>query len=378
MTSDLGPTGAKFDLDKRCEHSHLVVGKDWTSRTEAGTKVLLLQRHSPGEPADLAAESITAAEQALDALSVRGGGHFAIPNARSNRVLWWTTPDGVNLRINVEEVLILASSIQTRPAHLPRSDEASPASYEPAFRYFRRSQLAADVFGAFYHMYLAFERLVSRHFDRAKFRSERTWLEAALGAASTWCSPDVPSDLTDAGASEQFFQRVYAVRLRLFHAKEQEEHIIPGPGLDVGQVEAALQLLTPYVLELLRSTAGWQAGARLLTDHELAETAQYLHTPKAGLLLAGGGEVERMALPPLEPVSSEPGFHKFSVSVRPTRIDQPAFITGIATETLPGTLSKTLLGIEIPIDASVARIQVELHVGFRMEGNVRTLWSRRP
>jgi hypothetical protein len=214
------------------------------------------------------------AQKGLDFLSIRGKADLATREAADEHVVWWRDDDKQILRY-----VMTITSRWSISARLSVDGEASakPAKpqepfYHKAFRYFRLSQVADDLFNAYRNMYLAFELLLSSHSPKQNGERELDWLERGLRGLP---SKVVPNALvSEPDPVQAIIDTIYKdARLSLFHAKDGRDYFVPHGSLeDHREVASALQNLTELVLNIAKLHSKEVRGMGGRMSHSLKES----------------------------------------------------------------------------------------------------------
>jgi hypothetical protein len=197
---------------------------------------------------DVMAEALELAQRALDLEVAQGQTPLALPRVDEQHVVWW--------RDGAEAVLRLVLS---RPYFFSirggTGARRRPATWSPALRFFRLSQLSDDVFDAYRNAFLALEAILDASVPPGAPGGERAWLKFALTKVPSQHGVDLRYYLINAvGANpvEQFLDEQYrARRCALFHAKSGKGALLlPGVASDRREVSAALEPLIRLVIAL--------------------------------------------------------------------------------------------------------------------------------
>jgi hypothetical protein len=157
--------GAAFHLNRRPRRNlrHQVGGCDVWLKAE-NPIVVVATRKPPID--DFVADCRAAALQALDVASFVALDALGIPWADENYYHWLRT-DTAETRLTVLSAVPFGVRTQLAGTVIPADPGATPPSsptlpdWDPAFRFFRLSQTADDVFEAYRNLYLAFEATMS-------------------------------------------------------------------------------------------------------------------------------------------------------------------------------------------------------------------------
>jgi hypothetical protein len=241
-------------------------------------------------------EAHDVAQHLLDMLAVEERNPLIVAEPHDN-VVWRSGPNGLKLQATcslpiVAELTVKAEVRNAAGEVLPDPPYMAP-QHHFAYRYYRYSQAAQNVFDAYRNMFLALESLLDYIEPKQPTNGETHWLTKALATAqarglnlATFAKPgstDPVQDFVDAHYS--------AVRCAAFHSKSSTGHALR-PGSLSDDATALHQLLAVQTLvdELLKSlfSVTLKSGGFMHAgfEHLLSELDQAT-TP---LLLVSGGE----------------------------------------------------------------------------------------
>jgi hypothetical protein len=139
-----------------------------------------------------------------------------------------------------------------------------PLSWTSAFRFYRLSQASRDLFEAFRNMYLGLEALLDELFPKQRGEREKNWLLWAVRAAGARVGL---AELASRGASDaagDIVDRLYTVRLHLFHAKTGRT-LIPDERISYAAVAEAYPILLTLWTEIVREWLSLRRGGGAIT-----------------------------------------------------------------------------------------------------------------
>jgi hypothetical protein len=279
LPSPLAPTGGVFRLDRNVttDLSRSITG-GWSAFARSDGRDLIVSGPLGSADYETALEdAISAAQEALDLIAVKGGPALTIEGAETGHIVWWTETRGIVLRemaisdlgfrfSATAEVRDPAGNLVTQPA-------PPPVPWHESFRYFRISQTTGDLFDAYRNLYLAVESLLStvapQHLNAAGVPAEgdNKWLRRAL----TQVHP-ATVDLANyavAGAAnpvDAVYDDLYAgTRTRLFHSKAGRPVLLPHTLSGRENVLASLERLGRLYVDLARAVLSLQRGSGVMT-----------------------------------------------------------------------------------------------------------------
>ncbi len=243
--------GDKWEVEIRAGLDHIV------ARTE---KIL-------GHDAMLD-EAIETIHRALDLTSVEELDHLVTVAPANNYVTLLRKDRKTTLRyhavVDFPVEIGVAMEIRRADGTIERPSKAPPLIWSTAFRFHRLSQSNDDLFDAFRNLYLGLEALLDQLWRKQPREGEKRWLDRALLAASAtvnfshFATPGVLDPIRDVS------NRIYDVRVHLFHAKEGRT-LIPDQSVGYLRVANAYQTLLALWTEIVRAWLGLARGGGVLT-----------------------------------------------------------------------------------------------------------------
>lgn len=207
-------------------------------------------------------------QQMLDVLSIQGKGDLAIPGGTDGDIVWWRHNGKVNLRISVVATGVFSMSaiatIRDAEGNIVSNPPPAPPQWHPAFRYFRLSQTTDDLYEAYRNMYLAYESAASTVYPQVMGETDTKWskrVARSLGAMLADCVEPGVADVALAFLREQY----KANRCALFHAKKQQQPILPGDLSNRKQVAQAYERLARLVIKLCQQDLNAQRHISFIT-----------------------------------------------------------------------------------------------------------------
>ncbi len=250
----------------------------------------------------------TVAQDALDIYSVRFGVDRAISSALDDHIVWWKKKGKRTLRIT--KAISSRSRMHVKatvlnPDGTIQQDPPINTELNPAFRYFRFSQVTNDLTDAYRNMYLAFESMLTGTFggpqpdkSTGRLETETMWLKRVLGELDNviplqaYVLQGVSDPITT------FFNDQYeANRCALFHAKLGKRAILPGSFAERAKVATALRQLGSLVAHMLRT---FLCTKRSFSGKSLYAMTQEVHNLTAQGFTLGVNEDDT----PFDPMAS--------------------------------------------------------------------------
>jgi hypothetical protein len=137
-------------------------------------------------------------------------------------------------------------------------------TWTPGFRFHRLSQGSRDLFDAFRNLFLGLEALLDQLWPKGRREGEKAWLLRAVVAAgakvnlATMATPGAPN------AARDLVDRLYDVRVHLFHAKTGRT-LIPDERVSYLRVASTYPVLLSLWTEIVRQWLGLNRGGGVIT-----------------------------------------------------------------------------------------------------------------
>lgn len=205
--------------------------------------------------------ALTAANTALDYMSVRGLCDVQIRNAYDDCLVWW--PDGADVVVRANVVWTQTFHASAKVSAVAADGTALPQVLptvvkHDAFRFIRMSRTSEYLFDAYRNMFLAFEAVLSDIYPQPKGMKESAWFKEALRKAdglvpiSPILAPSgVPSSI------DWVYENVYRdARSALMHAKQGRAYHLPQDDRARQQLQASLNNMWLYIRGLLDTHLG--------------------------------------------------------------------------------------------------------------------------
>jgi hypothetical protein len=223
------------------------VNEDWLVTAKAELPYLCAR--SPRElPFDVVKqEGMVALTQALDLFSVQMNqtSNLSKPGDTFFTLYRETMRQALRLHATFDMAISMhvAITVRDKDGNERPEPERPLLRWNRAFRYYRLSQLAADVYEAYRNLYLAFEALVAAHYPRGKNERESAWVRRCFQEIHAQLNL---KDLAPDGhryPNEYLFGVLYEnTRCNLFHAQKVGS-ILPYYEVAAPKIHEAYQLL---------------------------------------------------------------------------------------------------------------------------------------
>ncbi|MGH6898622.1 MAG: hypothetical protein ACREJ5_19050 [Geminicoccaceae bacterium] len=206
--------------------------------------------------------AIDIAHRALDLSSVENGDHLLTEAPVDNHIMLERV-DGRQI-VRYQSAVAIPLAVEAKGTVAAAAPTIThPGAWKPAFRFYRLSQSSRDHFNAYRNMFLGLEALLDELFPKRKRENEKDWLLRSVKAGGA--KVDLPRLATPGAAdpARDLVDRLYGIRLKLFHAKIGRT-LIPDDRVGYTEVADAYPLLLALWTEIAR---GWlspvRRGARL-------------------------------------------------------------------------------------------------------------------
>lgn len=220
------------------------------------------------------------AQELLDIVAVEQRNSLLIIEPHNN-VTWRTGPHGLKVQL-IDAITFAAELGECKPVIKNAQGEIVPdppyvpPQHHDAYRYFRFSQAAQNVFDGYRNMFLALESMLDHIAPKQDSEAETEWLKRALTDAVGLKKLNLGSFAKPAGKDpvENFLDAHYsAVRCATFHSKSSTGHVLR-PGNLADQDTVLQQLL----------------GVQALVEH-LLKTEFSVWLPSGGFVHSGFGHL---------------------------------------------------------------------------------------
>jgi hypothetical protein len=258
----LGGQGAIFHLSGKARDDRRQIFGPWEVEVRKGSAYIAVRSATSNiqQSLDEVIEgAYDVAQDLLDIVAVEDRDILVVIEPYDN-VVWRTGPHGLKLQSTSSivfgrlttatlKVIDTAGNVRPEPPYIP-------PQYYYAFRYFRFSQAAQNVFDGYRNMFLAFESLLDYVDQKQPGDGETEWLERALiTAQSRGLDLSVFTKHGSQNPVDDFLSAHYsAIRCAAFHSKSSTgDMLLPGRFADESKVLQQLLAVQELVEALLRS-----------------------------------------------------------------------------------------------------------------------------
>lgn len=259
-----------FNLDEAAPETRMFPDIDgWEVEVKAGYASLVARTTEDLDEPALHERAINVAGIALDIMAVADFQPLLLKSPGNDFIIF-TRGDPVTLRLH--NLVSFGVSVSPPSVSITGADgtvrllpQRMPM-WSPAFRFYRLSQTSNDVFDAYRNLFLALEALLDESITKkGKGEREQPWLTRAFSEAAL--RVNITPAQTSGVSIPEFVDRIYKIRLNLFHAK-QGKTFVPAVDTNYRTVSDAYRDLV----------AIWRKMAEQF----------FSVTPRGGAMMAGG------------------------------------------------------------------------------------------
>jgi hypothetical protein len=355
--------GVVFPLsESRLSQATVDVDADCVVELRPAERVALVLLRDLPTPTEMLVRAHSAAEVALDLVAYRGDGAAALERAHDEHVGWMRESDGRAV-LDVSLTTEVDVSVFSSPPPLS-------SVWTPALRFFRLSQVADELFGAYRNMFLALEAALSATYPGGPSgdRESLVWRLRQLPrhglSATSYLQNDDGRDPVDQFVDEQYVAR----RCAMFHAKAERPVLLPGNLADRELVGDALEHLTRLVLDVVATvtTVRYPRSAMTLGGFEALFVAPRVGTLEMWLL-SGRRFLRRRRRVPLDvayvgKLDADGDEHGFVGECAAEAVDVIEGIDVVA----PGSAFRPHERIQTPRIETAGAAQVRVHLAYAL------------
>lgn len=263
-----GAVALSLSAQSQRDRVHRFQAQGWEIELRRGRDHVVARTNLPLTGNALIDAAIDNAHRALDLTSVEDGDHLVTRAPAHDYIVFELVDGRRTVRFqNVSDFLISTDTAVT----VTRADgtvEPQPVrpllAWTPAFRFHRLSQGSHDLFDAYRNMFLGLEALLDQLFPKGRQEREKAWLQRSVAAAGVKVdlarlarpgSTDPARDLVD---------RIYGVRVHLFHAKTGRS-LIPDERVSYIEVAESYPVLLALWTEIVREWLSLKRGGGVIT-----------------------------------------------------------------------------------------------------------------
>ncbi|MBN1451744.1 MAG: hypothetical protein JW963_12075 [Anaerolineales bacterium] len=235
--------GYAFPLEKRSEIDCELTDSESTAVIFKKGKgyVFVLFKNPIENSATSYLKAIESASKSLDILSIKGLFNSNIKSPLPHYLRWSIEKDGISVELTQQSI----SNITLRQNSYPtfRIDNCNDC-----FRFYRLAQISPDIYDSYRNLWLCFEWLLSEKHPIREKEHEKDWVKRAFAEFTELAHDAELMQLLKTVNSNALIDTLYKeTRLQLFHAKSNENYLIPNKHNDKLKVGNSLNMLTIVV-----------------------------------------------------------------------------------------------------------------------------------
>ena len=245
------------------------IGGDWLVTAKKGHGYISARTSRVLSLADTRREGILALVQALDLFSVHmnrtsnlskaGDNFIALFQEGDKQVLCFTATFDFPISIN------FSAEVRDKGGNIKPMPEPPPPSWHRSFRYYRLSQLAADVYEAYRNLYLSFETLAESCYPRQGDEREGAWIRRCFQEFHLHYGLSTFAPTDHRAPNEYLFGTLYEnTRCNLFHSRTTDA-ILPYYEVDAFAVHDAYETLLRIWRHIAVAVLGTRSGGSVVT-----------------------------------------------------------------------------------------------------------------
>jgi hypothetical protein len=290
--------GVIFALGAKAKHDRVQTFGPWEVELRKGVGYVCIRGPvlNLNDPmSEMVGAAHEAAQELLDIAAVEERAALLAVEPHNN-VAWRTGPHGLKVEITSSitfsaEAVEFKGIVRTPQGEVRPDPPYVPPPHHAAYRYFRYSQAAQNVFDAYRNMFLALESVLDNVAPKHSGEGEMDWLQRALADAVKRKGLNLDAFATPAGKHtiENFVDAHYsAVRCAAFHAKSSAGQALrPGTLADQDIVLHHLLAVQDLVEHLMKTEFSVRLPSSGFSHAGFGTLLSQL-APVTGLLISAG------------------------------------------------------------------------------------------
>ena len=269
---DGGPASGAvaLSLSKKSQHSrvHHFHDQGWEVELRRGSDHVIARTNLALTGAALLNAAIDQTHRALDLTSLEDSDHLTtarpaeahiiLEDLAGTRVVRLQNVSDCAIGIEMEMTVIRGDgTIEPQPVRLP-------LAWAPAYRFHRLSQSSRDLFDAYRNMFLGLEALLDQLSPKGRQEGEKAWLLRAIAAAGARVNLAQIAAPGAADPARDLVDRIYGIRVQLFHAKTGRA-LIPDERVSYLAVAETYPALLSLWTETVREWLALKRGGAVIT-----------------------------------------------------------------------------------------------------------------
>jgi len=246
-----------------------VKGQDWQVRGKKNGRYLVASHPSEISFEEAKTQGVSALMEALDLACIQQneGNNLRHP---SDNIIVLFVEDGCSiLTVDYTFDLSIGVSFQVQVTNslgqvIP-NEEPAPPKWHRSLRYYRLSQIAADIYEAYRNLYLAFEALVETIYPREKTEREGDWIRRCFTRMREEFNLAAFAPDKHSHPNEYLYGVLYEhTRCNLFHSRTTDA-ILPYYQLDTQKIRVAYDTLLRLWRHIASKILGTNNGGGVIT-----------------------------------------------------------------------------------------------------------------
>jgi len=267
-----GPVGGAVALSLSAQSErdrvHRFQAEGWEVELRRGRNHVVARTNQPLAGSALIDAAIDHVHRALDLTSVEDGDHLITRAPADDYIVFEIVNSHRIVRFQSVGDLPIGMEMTITKTRADGTVEPQPVrpllAWASAFRFHRLSQGSRDLFDAYRNMFLGLEALLDQLFPKGPQEGEKAWLLRSI--ASAGANVDL-ARLATPGATDparDLVDRIYGVRVHLFHAKTGRS-LIPDERVSYIAVAESYPVLLTLWTEIVRGWLSLRRGGGVVT-----------------------------------------------------------------------------------------------------------------
>lgn len=247
---------------------HRFPAEGWEIELRSGSEYVVARTGRSLSGSALVDAAINHTHRALDLSSVEDGEHLVTATPADGYIAFELAGGRRIVRVHAVADVSVAMDVSITVTRADGTVEPPPVrpalAWAPAFRFHRLSQSSRDLFDAYRNLFLGLEALLDQVFPKTRNEGEKQWLLRSVTAAGARVDLARIASPGAADPVQDLVNRIYGVRVQLFHAKTGRA-LIPDDRVSYTEVAQAYPALLELWTEIVREWLSLQRGGGLVT-----------------------------------------------------------------------------------------------------------------
>lgn len=242
---------------------------DWLVTAKEGSSYICARNQQILSIEEIKREGVGALTQALDLFSVHLNQTANLTNAGDNFILLYRENGKQTLCFTATYDLSISMSLRIEVKDKDGNIKPEPPPpipcWDRSFRYYRLSQLAADVYEAYRNLYLSFEAIVESLFPRQQNEREGAWIRRCFQTLHQKYDLTVFAPEGHSAPNEYLFGTLYeSTRCNLFHSRTTNT-ILPYYEVNALEIHTAYRSLLRIWRQIAAATFNTESSGGVVT-----------------------------------------------------------------------------------------------------------------